>query len=212
MVNRLRSAPEDLPAGPHLFAEDRIDGDVFLARIDDELEYLAAVRDGARDVTAAVHAAAGRASARLEAERQGRRDRFSLLQTAVIGVLVMILTAVQSLHYQGPFDRRVHPALIALLGALALVLGVEMLGRAESGGAGSGPAARVVSIGLCGAAAGWMVETLVRVQILGQPSDAVSSWVAAAVGFVLVAAAVLAVRRLRARRGKRTRPCPWCRF
>lgn len=205
VANRLLGTPKGLPPGPHLFDDDRAAAEVLLARLDDELEYLDAAREGGRDVNAAVRAAADRAFAGLESERRARQERFGLLQTAVIGVLVMVLTAVQSLQYRVPLDQHVDPALIAFLGALALVLGVEMFGRAQPADAGSGRMrwARALSAGLCGAAAGWMLETVVRVQILGHPPDAVLSVVASVVGFVLAGSCLVGARRLTDPAGRR---------
>jgi hypothetical protein len=191
VANRSRSMPEEMTSGPSLFEEDRVDSDVLLARLDDELEYLDAVRESGREVNAAVHAAA-------DSERQARRDRFTLLQTAVIGVLVMVMTAVQALQYEGPLDHRVYPALIALLGGVALILGVEMLDRAQPADARFGRMgwARAFSVGVCGAATGWLVETLVRVQLLDHPADARLSWSWAGVGFLL-ATTIFVARHLR---------------
>ena len=117
-----------------LFGGDRALGAWFGQVLDDDIVYLDATRDRARDLIERVDAIVRRrlqdrqeaAQARQEAAR-ARQERFNLLQTAVIGALIMTLTAVQAFGYKVPLPARVEPAIVALLGAVAFYLAARVL-------------------------------------------------------------------------------------
>lgn len=116
----MASALGPTPAEVGPLADDRELGEWFAQQLDDDALYLEAARERARDV-AAVTVVQHRLQQRQEAARQ-RQERFNLLQTAIIGAIVMGLTAVQALSYQLPFPGPVKPPVIATLGAIALLL------------------------------------------------------------------------------------------
>jgi hypothetical protein len=148
------------PPGPSagLFADDRALAAWFADRLADEQVYLDAARERARevaDVTAAV--VDQRLAERQEATRR-HQERGTLLQTSVLGALLMALAAVQALGYQ----LRVVPGaaqapLIVLLAALALALPSWAL-RLHPEARDGAPlgAADHVMVGAVGAAAGWL--------------------------------------------------------
>jgi hypothetical protein len=62
---------------------------------------------------------------------QHRENQFTLFQTAVIGAVLMALTAVQAFGYRINLNQRAQPAVIATLGALAFTLYTISMRRAE---------------------------------------------------------------------------------
>jgi hypothetical protein len=58
----------------------------------------------------------------VEGYLRDRQAELTLLQTALIGGLLMVLSAIQALHYTVPLPSPLHAPLIALLGSLALAL------------------------------------------------------------------------------------------
>ena len=117
-----------------LFGGDRALGAWFGQVLEDDVVYLDATWDRARDLIERVDAVVRRrladrqeaAQARQEAAR-ARQERFNLLQTAVIGALIMTLTAVQAFGYKVPLPAHAEPAIVALLGAVAFYLAARVL-------------------------------------------------------------------------------------
>lgn len=110
----------DAPAGP--FADDLALAESLRAHLDDDLIHLTITRDRAQQLTdLAGSVLASRLEERQEASRR-RMERFGLLQAALIGAVLMGLTAIQSLQYAVPIPNSAKPALVASLGALALYL------------------------------------------------------------------------------------------
>lgn len=178
--NRTAALGPQLAASGGLFADDAAVGTWLTAVLDDEIHYLETVRDSARDVVVAVRVATERRAAQLqrqqadlqearEKSRAEQRESFSLLQAALIGALAVLLSAVQSLEYHPPIDERLHPAIIALISAVALALGLGLLRKHELDR--RDPSVRrwaarpvmCISVGLAAAATGWLGETAVRV-------------------------------------------------
>ncbi|WP_431894518.1 CATRA conflict system CASPASE/TPR repeat-associated protein [Micromonospora haikouensis] len=120
------------PAGAHRdgpFADDHALTTWFDQQLDDDLTYLRATL--AR--TTSVGVLLDRSVRRWEA---ARRERYTLAQTALVGAVLMVLTAIQALRYQVPLPTRVQPAVVIGLGAVAfyLPLAVIRLASARRGG------------------------------------------------------------------------------
>ncbi|MFE0699758.1 CATRA conflict system CASPASE/TPR repeat-associated protein [Streptomyces sp. NPDC058872] len=75
-----------------------------------------ALADGRAD------AVARRSAATADRLTRTRRDRLTLSQTSILGSLLMMLAAIQSLNYEVPLPGPVQPSFIAFLTSLALVL------------------------------------------------------------------------------------------
>ncbi|WP_316529434.1 CATRA conflict system CASPASE/TPR repeat-associated protein [Kitasatospora brasiliensis] len=89
---------------------------------------------------------------------QSHQQYLSLVQTSVIGGLLMALTAVQTLGFRLPLAEHVQGPFIALLATLAVSLPVVIM-RRWSGGNGGRPGAVLEIAGLtgAGAAVGWLL-------------------------------------------------------
>ena len=58
---------------------------------------------------------------------EGRQEQFNLGLTGVVGTILMVLAAIQSLDYTVPLPHLVEPAVIAVLGSLALLTTLVVL-------------------------------------------------------------------------------------
>ncbi|MGW5780275.1 CATRA conflict system CASPASE/TPR repeat-associated protein [Streptomyces sp. NPDC003863] len=120
------------------------------AMLDDDVTYLGIARE---QVAEAARVATESAAQRL----QGHQQYLSLIQTTVIGALLLTLTAVQALAYKPPVPARLHAPLIAFLGALGLVLPLLVVRRWRGGTGGRiGGVLEIASLAVTGAAAGWL--------------------------------------------------------
>ncbi|GAA3377079.1 hypothetical protein GCM10020367_51320 [Streptomyces sannanensis] len=133
-----------------------LDGDEELrarlaAVLDDDMTYLGIARE---QVAEAARVATESAAQRLQSHQQ----YLSLIQTTVIGSVLLTLTAIQALAYKLPLPVRFHAPLIAVLGSLAFVLPL-LIARRWRGGTGGriGAVLEVGSLALTGAATGWLV-------------------------------------------------------
>ena len=152
-----------------LFGGDRALGAWFGQVLDDDVVYLDATRDRARDLIERVDAVVRRrladrqeaAQARQEAAR-ARQERFNLLQTAVIGALIMTLTAVQAFGYKVPLPGRAEPAIVALLGAVTFYLAARVLTLALPRGGGILAWVGYLAAGTVAAMAFWAVLAWTR--------------------------------------------------
>lgn len=88
---------------------------------------------------------------------QRLREGLVLLHATLLGALVTVLTAVQSLEYDLPLPQRLEAPLIALLGAVALLLPPAVVRWPRGGPGGVDRWTRLDHLlaGLPGAAAGW---------------------------------------------------------
>lgn len=89
---------------------------------------------------------------------QRHQQYLALIQTAIIGALLMTLTAIQALAYKLPIPAGLHAPLIALLGSLGLGLPLLVVRRWRGGTGGRiGSILEIASLAVTGAAAGWLV-------------------------------------------------------
>jgi hypothetical protein len=98
------------------------------AELDQDLDDLGAYLDAAAERATHVAEIAEREVTRRTRLWDGvarrRQERFTLIQTAIIGTLLMVLTAIQALSYRVPLPGPAKPALITTLGAAVLWLSV----------------------------------------------------------------------------------------
>ncbi|GAA0937239.1 hypothetical protein GCM10009550_03820 [Actinocorallia libanotica] len=94
----------------------------------------------------------------VSARLQRLRENLVLFHATLLGALVTVLTAVQSLEYDPPLPQRLEAPLIALLGAVALLLPPAVVRWPRGGPGGVDRWARLdhVLAGLPGAALGWL--------------------------------------------------------
>jgi hypothetical protein len=118
---------------PTLFTDDSELAMSLEQRLADDIAYLDAARDRARDVTSFGDQVMQRLAG--ERERSGRRrqEKLTILQTAITGSILMALTAIQALGYHLAVPSRVAPALIAFLGSLTLALSTRAFGILRDG-------------------------------------------------------------------------------
>ncbi|MFH8407047.1 CATRA conflict system CASPASE/TPR repeat-associated protein [Streptomyces sp. NPDC018019] len=102
------------------FADDRALADWFAQRLDDEATYLEAALRRCEDVGAFTDQVVQR-------DLQRRQETVNLALTGVLGAILMSLAAVQSLPYTLPLPGAVKPAVVAALGALALLASFVVL-------------------------------------------------------------------------------------
>ncbi|MDQ0752035.1 hypothetical protein QF034_006266 [Streptomyces africanus] len=121
------------------------------AVLDDDVTYLGIARE---QVAEAARVATESAAQRLQSHQQ----YLSLVQTTVIGSVLLALTAIQALAYKLPVPVRLHAPLIALLGSSGLVLPLLVVRRWRGGTGGRiGDVLEMGSLAVTGAAAGWLV-------------------------------------------------------
>lgn len=173
------------------FAEDVALAQWFIQRLTDGLVYLEADRERARDALSALTIEAENALQRRRERTQQqemalhrRQGTVNLLQGAFLSAVLMVLAAVQAFAYKVPFlAPPAVPALIALLGALALLLATLVLWLAtppQERGPG-----RLGSLfaGLVGATAGWLTVTVTAHAVSGRGSSVLLTWAVALPGF-----------------------------
>lgn len=181
-----------VPEGGHgPFAEDLALAAWFVQRLSDGLVYLEADRERARDALTALTVEAEHAlqrrreeTQRQEAAAQQRQSKVNLLQSAFLGAVLMVLAAIQSFAYEVPFlPPPAVPALIALLGALALLLATLVLWLATP--PESRAPARLGSLlaGLVGATAGWLLSTVAVHAATGRAAPPALTWAVALPAF-----------------------------
>ncbi len=128
------------------------------------------------------------AGATITTRIEDRRANLALLQTSVLGAVLMALAAVQSLEYRLPLPGRLQPALIFLLAALALLLPSAVLRWPRSAGRGARLSRIDASfVAVAAAGAGWLVTSLGswlgdRLDVTGRWPDLLTPVVAFAAG------------------------------
>ncbi|MFC1405169.1 MULTISPECIES: CATRA conflict system CASPASE/TPR repeat-associated protein [Streptacidiphilus] len=146
-----------------------LDGDLRLARW--AREQLAATRAGLTAAAERAAECAERLSTAVERADRTRRDQLSLLQTSIVGALLMALTAAQALQYTLQLPRPVRPALIAFLTLAALVLPMLILPRRTA--IGLRAQSRVTDTALftaAGAATAWLLSAVLWSALHGTPT------------------------------------------
>jgi hypothetical protein len=103
-----------------LFADDKALVSWLDRQLDHDATYLEAARDRTRDVVALTDHLVQRGL-------QRRQERFALGLTGVVGAILMVLAAIQSLQYQVPIPKPVQPAVVSGLGAFALLVSLVIL-------------------------------------------------------------------------------------
>ncbi|MEW2352996.1 CATRA conflict system CASPASE/TPR repeat-associated protein [Spirillospora sp. NPDC029432] len=120
MVRTVEIARYNMRATP--LEDDLALADWFRLRIEDDLGYADAARERAREIGAITDLVI-RERLQARAETSERRwGRFGVLETAVIGTLLMMLAAVQSLDYKVPVGDAAKPYIVAALGTVAFLL------------------------------------------------------------------------------------------
>jgi len=117
-----------------LFADDRELGGWFGQQLADDETYLEAARERAGQVATLtdqlVQRGLQRRQDRLARRQEGlqrRQERFNLGLTGVVGAILMVLAAIQSLEYTVPLPHLVEPGVVATLGAVALLASLVVL-------------------------------------------------------------------------------------
>jgi hypothetical protein len=174
--------------------------DWFAQQLDDDVLYLEAARERTRDITAVTATVVQhRLQQRQEAGRR-RQERFNLLQTAIIGAVIVALTAVQALGYQIPLPGPVKPPVIATLGAIALLLASIVVRLALSSGRQPLAWLSYTAAGLTVAALTWLAVAWVSCDALHKLAVPATTSVLAAFGFAVGVGAAYAVSTRRSGR------------
>jgi hypothetical protein len=113
-----------LPAGTGFAATDQRIAAEVAQDLDDLGTYLDAAAERANHIADVAERELTRRSRQQTEAARRRQERFTLTQTAIIGTLLMVLTAIQALSYRVPLPGPVKPALITTLGAAVLWLSV----------------------------------------------------------------------------------------
>lgn len=188
----LLAGAEDIVDLDNPFGNDERLGLGLERQLDDDAEYLAATLDASAEV-------AREAAALVESHLADHRAQLALLQSSLLGALLMSLTVVQAFGYRVPIPGPLRAPVIALLAALALLLPVAAAGWSRSTvRQGPFPALTHTLPATVGAAVGWLLATLLAEWADGTGQRAAWSTGAAATGAVAaVAVGLLAGRRVR---------------
>ncbi|MFF3576834.1 CATRA conflict system CASPASE/TPR repeat-associated protein [Streptomyces mirabilis] len=174
-----------------LLGEDQGLGVWLLHRIDDDLEYLNAALEASAEVSR-------EAVAVVEAHLAEHRQHLALVQTSLIGALLMALTAVQGFGYQVHLPGAWKAPIIALLSCLALALPITVPGWSRSTVRQRPlPAYTHTVVLLLGASLGWTAAALAAGAVHHGPAPAAWSIAAAAAGAATTALAQALIRRQR---------------
>lgn len=205
MAAALDPAPQCEPTGP--FEVDRRVADWMASQLATELTYLESAQRKADEV--------GRlAAASIDQRQRQRQEALVLLQTSVLGSLLMALAAAQSFAYRVPLPGSLMAPLIALLATVALVLPAAALHWPDRSSPHRPARWRYVSAGAgLGACVGWLTVSTAWWVAAGSPAPAIWSVaglaVAAALAGIAAAVVVPAGRRGRAASSDhRTTPPP----
>ncbi|TCK22267.1 CATRA conflict system CASPASE/TPR repeat-associated protein [Pseudonocardia endophytica] len=169
-------------AGP--FDDDRRLAEWLERQLDNDLTYVDTALERLRSVAGLgerfVERGLQRAQERLQRRRelqQRRQERFNLTLTGLVGAILMALAAIQAFGYTPPLPPAAVPAMIALLGAFALLMSMIVVRISTTSRAVGW--ALIVAAGLVGATAGWLVQSWAQEGPVGV------TWAAAGVGAVV---------------------------
>ncbi|MGC0344310.1 CATRA conflict system CASPASE/TPR repeat-associated protein [Streptomyces sp. SLBN-8D4] len=176
------------PGGP--LADDLAVSRWLRHRLEDSVAYLELDRERLRDaltVQAEEAVQLGREELqRRETELQSKQQRVNLLQTALIGAFLMVLTAVQAFDYRFSFlPQSAVPALIAFLGALTLWLSTLVVPLLSPRARRRQTRLGAACAGLVAAAFAWLTTAVGSVYAVGGPAPAALTLPASALGFGL---------------------------
>ncbi len=153
------SGAMDVSGGP--FASDRQIAQWAVEQLRSEEIYLAAAQQRAKELARVTGAVVAR-------DLSDRQERLRLLQTSIIGSLLMALTGVQALQYVVPLPGPLLAPLLVTLAALALVLPIAV----PSWSRGSVPRGwwpfNVALLALLGAAGGWLTASVISLSVSGR--------------------------------------------
>ncbi|ACU75427.1 hypothetical protein Caci_6581 [Catenulispora acidiphila DSM 44928] len=189
------SRPGTPPATP--LTDDRALADWFATRLDDDALYVAAACDRTRDVAEITATVVEHGLHEHRQAAEDHRDRFSLLQTAIIGAVLMVLTAVQALGYRVPVSGPVKAPLVAVLGAVTLFLAAFVLRLATASDHRPQALLSHIAAGLSGAALVWLLVAIGWTEQAHHSSPRGLTCLVSGFGFVVG----VAVARLLSRRG-----------
>jgi len=181
-------------------ADDRRLADWFAQQLDDDALYLEAARERIRDVAAVTATVVQDRLQRRQEDARRRQERFNLLQTAIIGAVIVGLTAVQALGYQLPLPGPVKPPVIAALGAIALLLASIVVRLTLSSGRQPLAWLSYTAAGLTVAALTWLAVAWVSRDALHKLAAPATTGILAAIGFALGLGAAYAAATRRPRR------------
>jgi hypothetical protein len=190
--------PGSAEAGP--LADDRALADWFAQQLDDDALYLEAARERTRDVAAVTATVVQHHLQQRQEDARRRQERFNLLQTAIIGAVIVGLTAVQALSYQLPLPGPVKPPVIAALGAIALLLASIVVRLTLSSGRQPLAWLSYVAAGLTVAALVWLGVASVSRDVLHKLAAPATTAMLAAIGFAVGAGVAYAASTRRSRR------------
>lgn len=113
-------APADHDAG--MFGADQATATAITQDLDDEAYYLEMAEHRARHIGDAIGDAVSRNDRTTADLSRARQQRFGLLQTAIIGTMLMALTVIQSIGYQIPIPSAAKLPTVALFASVAMWL------------------------------------------------------------------------------------------
>jgi hypothetical protein len=192
----------DANSGP--LAEDLALAAWFSEQLDDDALYLEAARERTLDVaTVTTSVVQHRLQQRQESLQQRqeaarrRQEHFNLLQTAVIGAVIVCLTAVQALGYKVPLPGPVQAPVIAALGAITLLLASIVLRLALSSDREPMAWLSYASVGLTVAALAWLADAWISREVFHARAAPGTTGMLAAAGLVVGTLGALISARLR---------------
>ncbi|MBR7834095.1 hypothetical protein KDL01_12520 [Actinospica durhamensis] len=182
-----------------LFADDRGLAVWLEHRLADDIAYLNAARERARDVTSFADQVVRRIAGERESAARSRQERLTVLQTAITGSILMALTAIQALGYHPAVRAQAAPALTALLSSLTLALSTRVFGVLLIGRSRVLSWLDVSAWGAAAAAASWLALSLVGNVRLGSLSPTGTTGAVSGAAFALAVTAYFVMTKIRRR-------------
>jgi hypothetical protein len=179
------------------FARDATQAIWFEQQLDNDLAYLRLTRDRVHHSAALIDRELRTRSERLRDASRVRQERFALLQTAIISVVIMCLTAIQALGYQIPLPDPAKPAAIATLGAITLWLSTIAIALAQTHSSATVGWLQDITVGLVAASGAWLVGSLVSHSVTGGAAASVVTMTISGLTFAVTTALAIALRRVR---------------
>jgi hypothetical protein len=172
------------------FSDDKRLADALTTQVTAETAVLDAIGKQAAE-------AARAADVTVEGYLRDRQAELTLIQTTVIGGLLMVLSAIQAFEYKVPLPGPLQAPLIALLGGLALALPVVVLPwlLVDMGRTRRSRLLPISALALVGAAIGWLATAFISRVLLDQL--AAPSWTVLFAGIGASVAALAGYLRFR---------------